>query len=192
MLWPKELNVILTRNLGLFSASLNIFCSNMSSWFARTLNVFVIPLTMWQHSSKRSSSVRLRAEEPSSSQKCVKVLGLHVLEEGVANRMWGARPAAVNTYMSRFLGARQPWVSGASGKTALLFWYKCQRPVFVSVSSSASLWGWTCWSLKESLPGLTCYHSKSLPRIVNPITSKFILEEALGFRKRRRICSNEM
>ena len=69
------------------------------------------------------------------------------------------------------------------GKLLCCFWDKCQRSVFVSVSSRASLWGWTWWSLKECLPDLTCYHSKSLPSIVNPITSKFILEKLLALEK---------
>lgn len=58
------------------------------------------------------------------------------------------------------------------------------NPFLISVLPAASLQGWTRQSLKESLPGLTRYTSKSLPSAINPITCKFPLEETLGFRKK--------
>lgn len=58
------------------------------------------------------------------------------------------------------------------------------NPFLISVLPTASLQGWTRQSLKESLPGLTCYTSKSLPSAVNPRTREFPLEETLGFRKK--------
>lgn len=58
------------------------------------------------------------------------------------------------------------------------------NPFLISVLPTASLRGWTRQSLKESLPGLTCYTSKSLPSAVNPRTREFPLEETLGFRKK--------